>query len=150
MQAKDEAILVIVLVKAWLERDGRFLLARRSATELQAPSAWALPGGKVEPRECRGILMEELRREVQEEVGLEIEGDGRLVYDNCFLRADGAFVVGLTFLCRVKDGDAQALSDTTRVDWFDLQELASFDEAEPWLRIEIDRLLMHYSRFDAC
>ena len=56
------------VVAAWLERDGRVLIAQRAA-----PPAWAgwweFPGGKVEAGETDAIC---LARELREELGTEV------------------------------------------------------------------------------
>ena len=48
MQTQDNAQFHIVLVKGWVEKDGKFLMARRSRKEIQAPGQWSIPGGKME------------------------------------------------------------------------------------------------------
>jgi 8-oxo-dGTP diphosphatase len=54
---------------ALIERDGRLLSVRRSAT-MSLPLKWEFPGGKIEPGESPA---ECLRREVCEELGVEID-----------------------------------------------------------------------------
>jgi (d)CTP diphosphatase len=56
-------------------RDQRFLVIRRSPNVL-APGKWCLPGGGVEPNESHPAA---LRRELREELGLEVE-PGRLLW----------------------------------------------------------------------
>jgi A/G-specific adenine glycosylase len=68
---KLERIEVAVAV---IERDGRLLLQERPAGGLLA-GLWEFPGGKVEPGES---LTAALRREVREELGVEIEAVRRL------------------------------------------------------------------------
>jgi 8-oxo-dGTP diphosphatase len=57
-----------VVVGAAIVRDGRVLAARRTAPA-SAAGRWELPGGKVEPGETDA---ESLRREIVEELGVEI------------------------------------------------------------------------------
>jgi mutator protein MutT len=59
--------VVIEIVNAVLLRDGRVLLARRSAARKAYPDLWSFPGGHVE----RGEGLEQaLHRELREEVGI--------------------------------------------------------------------------------
>lgn len=72
---KKPAVEKIEVVVAVLEKNGRVLLQERPAGGLLA-GLWEFPGGKVEPGET---LTAALRREVREELGVEIEGLRRLV-----------------------------------------------------------------------
>jgi 8-oxo-dGTP diphosphatase len=60
---------VDVAVAVLIRPDGRALLARRPASKVYA-GYWEFPGGKVEPGEP---VIEALKREIREELGVEIE-----------------------------------------------------------------------------
>jgi ADP-ribose pyrophosphatase YjhB (NUDIX family) len=142
MQTKDNAQFHIVLVKGWIEKDGKFLLAKRSLKELHKPGVWSLPGGKVEgEKEEPNILQKTLKKEIKEEVGVEITNVIDLIYNNSFKRVDGAHVISLIFLCHYKSGYAKPLEETAEVRWFTLEELKRFNEAEDFLREEIKELV---------
>ena len=65
-QSSDVAVRGFrVAVNAVIEREGRVLLARRRDS-----GWWNLPGGGVEPGES---VAEGLRREMLEEIGVEVE-----------------------------------------------------------------------------
>jgi len=64
----------IEVAVAVIEKNGRVLLQERPAGGLLA-GLWEFPGGKVEPGES---LIAALRREIREELGVEIEGIRRL------------------------------------------------------------------------
>lgn len=71
----------IHVVGAAIFRDGKCLITRRSA-KMSHALKWEFPGGKIEPGET---AQEALRRELMEELGLEIavgpflgRGEGRL------------------------------------------------------------------------
>lgn len=61
---------------ALIERDGKYLVTRRSKLSTYMPLKWDIPGGIVEPGET---LEEAIHREVSEETGLTIRV-GRVVY----------------------------------------------------------------------
>lgn len=138
METKDNAQFHIVAVKAWVKKGDKYLLARRGMNEVHMPGIWSIPGGKVdECGETVNILQDTLKREVLEEVGLEITYEIDLVFNNIFKRSDGASVVGLTFLCHWKSGEAKPLEDTSEVKWFTLTELLGMEDVEEFLKREI-------------
>lgn len=73
-----------VAIAAIIIKDKKFLIIRRSKNKKRFPGMWTVPGGKLEtndyinlPKETKdywyNVLEKVLRREVKEEVGLEIE-----------------------------------------------------------------------------
>lgn len=141
MKTKDNANFFIVAVKAWVKKGDKFLLARRSMDEVHMPGVWSVPGGKVDGgADTVNVLQETLKKEVLEEVGLEISDDIQLVFNNTFTRSDGSSVVGLTFLCHWKSGEAKPPEDTSEVGWLTIEEQLSMEEIEDFLKREIFEL----------
>src|SRR3989344_7016947 len=73
-----------VVITAIVVRDGKYLITRRSAQKPRFPNMWTVPGGKLEtkdyldlPKDTEhywyNVLEKVLRREVKEEVGIEIK-----------------------------------------------------------------------------
>ncbi len=73
-----------VAITAIIVKDGRYLIARRSPNKKRFPGIWTVPGGKIEtddylklPKDTEfywyNVLEQTLRREVKEEVGIEID-----------------------------------------------------------------------------
>lgn len=120
--------LHIVLVNAVVEKDGKYLIAQRSFEESHMPGWWSLPGGKVDRTEggVRDVLIQTLKREVLEEVGLEIEDRPVLIYNTTFIRSTGHHVIEFCFFCRWKSGEAQALDDSIGVAWVPPSQLDSY------------------------
>jgi mutator protein MutT len=63
---------IIRVVAAVIERDGRYLVARRPEGKRHS-GLWEFPGGKVEPGESDA---EATRRELREELGVEVQAIG--------------------------------------------------------------------------
>jgi ADP-ribose pyrophosphatase YjhB (NUDIX family) len=115
--------------EALLERDGRVLLGRRAFEPRRG--YWDLPGGFLEEGE---EPLDGLRREVREELGIEVEpvawiGTHVEPYDD-------HYVLGLTWLVR-GDGEPTAADDVSELGWFGPEELPAemaFPHQGPLLR----------------
>lgn len=143
METKDKARFFIVLVKCWIEKEGKFLIARRADSEVHAAGTWSLPGGKVDRGDTDNILQVTLAKEVKEEVGLEIDHRIHLIMNNSFTRSDGAKVVNLTFIANYKSGEAEALDQTAEVAWLSLNELKARTDFEDFMKREVEMLANH-------
>ena len=98
--------MFIVNTEAAVFRDGRYLLCRRSEKEEHAPGGLALIGGKVELEGASsGVLEQTIVREVEEEVGIRIEGRPRYVHSTSFVTDLGEPVVNVIFLCEEFSGE---------------------------------------------
>lgn len=84
MEKPENQILHEVVITAIVVKEGRYLITQRSMEEKRFPGMWTVPGGKLEtddyinePKETEhywyNVLEKVLRKEVREEVGLEIE-----------------------------------------------------------------------------
>ena len=64
---------VIEVVAAIIQRDGTYFVTQRGYGEFEG--MWEFPGGKIEPGESREVA---LKREIQEELGVDISIEGLL------------------------------------------------------------------------
>ena len=115
-----------VVVAAAIERDGRYLAARRTKPDWAA-GRWEFPGGKVEPGESE---VDALVREIREELGVEISVGERVpgewpLHDDLVLHL---YVATLT------DGEPQPLDHHDALRWITPEE---FDEVA-WLESDVD------------
>ncbi len=80
----DNQYLHEVAITAIIKKGDKYLIIRRSASKKRFPGMWTVPGGKLEtndylalPKDTEfywyNVLERTLRREVKEEVGIEIE-----------------------------------------------------------------------------
>src|SRR3990167_11171076 len=89
-----------VAITAIVVKDGKYLITRRSPNKKRFPGMWTVPGGKMEtddylklPKETENywynVLERTLRREVKEEVGIDIDN---IIYVTSLatVHADGA------------------------------------------------------------
>ena len=61
---------MITVVAALIEKDGKYLIARRSTGSCDVLGKWEFPGGKVEQEETEGNAIE---REIKEEFEMDIK-----------------------------------------------------------------------------
>lgn len=101
---------------------GQVLLGKRSMNEDVYPGLWCIPGGKIDVEPCEdGIIENNLKREVKEEMGIEIEPIFYLT-SNCLVGGDEAKLY-LIFVSEHVSGNPQGLNDTEEVRWFNFEEL---------------------------
>lgn len=108
-----------VVGAAILRRDGERtrVLAGRRAPHTSSPGYWELPGGKVESHETP---VEALRREIHEELALEIEVE-RFLARGREARPDLVIVLDV-YIARRLGGDLHP-TDHDRVEWITADEI---------------------------
>ena len=131
MDNKSNIVAVTALVKnrEW----DKFLILKRNQDEIAYPWKWAFPGWKLEPWE---VLMETLKREVLEEVWLEIENYKEYLWDFTFMRKDWHNVVWITFMVTAKNEDVILDKEFEWHEWIFPQELDKYDYI-PWMDKEV-------------
>ncbi len=124
----ETRIIVVPLVS---NDNGDLLLCRMCDQRGVFPGQWGLPGGGIEPGEQ---MIEALRRELQEEVGLEVRDiepalfkDG--TYDKTF--ADGSqrpiYMIFLLFRCLAVDPGVTLGEEHDQYAWVPSKKLADYD-----------------------
>lgn len=124
----------VVLVLAAIEKEGKYLLAKRSSKDPQAGGQWSFPGGKVDMEVGDRVIEQTLKKEILEEVGVEIEDTCQLVTNDAFIRVSGHHVISLLLLCKYKSGEAKPLEDQEEVKWMSLEEILSSPEMPSYTR----------------
>jgi 8-oxo-dGTP pyrophosphatase MutT (NUDIX family) len=122
----DDHHLHSLLVNAVVFNEDKVLVSQRSFEEKHMPGAWTIPGGKVDLTEGNvfHILEHNVKKEVLEETGIEIEDTMEMVTNNTFIRgSNNQHVVVIVFKCIYKSGDAKALEDTIDCKWVSKDEV---------------------------
>ena len=124
----------IVAITALIQNTkGKFLIVQRGVHEIAFPGKWALPGGKLERGET---VLDTLKREVLEEVGLEIEDAHWYLRNYSFVRPDGYHVVGFVFQVYAKSEHVTISEDFQGFAWVTPEELSDYDHI-PGLEEEV-------------
>ena len=102
-----------------VQDDKVLLLLRKRPPEA---GTWSLPGGRVEFMER---VEDALARELNEELGIDIEVEALLCVTNHIVHADNAHWVSPAYLVRVISGVPRNLEPekTAAVEWFPLTQL---------------------------
>lgn len=121
-------IILQVGVKILLKNiEGKYLLVRRNPKKYPEVGAkWDIVGGRIDPGTP---LMENLKREIKEEVNLEYQGQPTLVAAQDILRVEGRHVVRLTYTGEIQ-GEPKLDDDHLEAKWFSSKELESLPESE--------------------
>lgn len=121
--------------------EGKYLITKRSLAKKAFPGKWTVPGGGVstddyiedEPTNAAGqwynVVEKTLRREILEEVNVEIERPEYLL-DLAYIRPDGVPEIILSYMCKYMSGDVTVDGDggdTIDFAWATLHELKSYD-----------------------
>jgi len=103
--------------------EGKFLLIKRANEGIHA-GKWALPGGMVELNE---FYENALKREIKEEVNLNLKKILKKVADYEYPRPDGRITVGTSFSIEVENYEIKPNKEVSDFRWVSLEELAELD-----------------------
>ena len=117
-----------------------FLIAKRALREKAFPGRWTVPGGKLVLSEYKdvpkttpdawyNIVEWVLRKEIREEVNLEVEKPQYLT-DLIFIQPDGYPVLVLSYWCFYKSGEVKLFKDLIEHAWVTAEEAKNYDLIE--------------------
>lgn len=126
-----------LVVTAIIIKDGKYLIVQRSQSKKAWPGMWTVPGGGVEiddyintektNTDCWYFAVEKtLRREIREEVGLEIDRV-RYLLDLAFIRPDGIPVITLSFYCDWRQGEVKLNEENIDWRWVSFAEAKNYE-----------------------
>ncbi|MFZ3076929.1 MAG: NUDIX domain-containing protein [Candidatus Aenigmatarchaeota archaeon] len=111
-------------LKAIIEKEGKFLILKRSEKDEFRANEWDIPGGGMkfgeEPKEC-------LKREVKEESGLDIDNIKPLSFWTFFKDSGRTQVFVVNVLCKHKSGKVILSNEHSEFKWIDSDEVGKFN-----------------------
>jgi len=111
-------------------KDGKYLVVCRSAEKYPEVGAkWDIVGGRINPGYS---LVENLRREVMEETGLEIKYEPKLVTAQDIIKTD-KHVVRLTYT-GLADEEVKLSTEATEYRWLTLEEISSLEPMDKYFK----------------
>lgn len=125
----------IVNVEAAIYKGNQWLIIKRSEKEEHAPGILSLVGGKVETDSVTSNILEEtLRREIREEVGIEVTNDLCYLESKLFYATTGEPVVDMVFLCEYQSGEININpEEVSEAYWMSYPKILSCTDSPEWL-----------------
>jgi 8-oxo-dGTP pyrophosphatase MutT (NUDIX family) len=127
-----------VVVTAIIVKEGKYLITKRSKNKKRFPSKWTVPGGKLEttdytdlPKDTKfywyNVLEKVLKREVKEEVGINISGT-EYVTSLATIHGDGNPSLVVSCMADYKSGKIRLQEEETEdFAWVSLKEAKKYD-----------------------
>lgn len=134
-------IFLQVGVKILLKnKEGKFLLLRRSLEKYpEITGRWDIVGGRIEAGKP---LIENLKREVKEETGLNLIGDPKLIVAQDILKVPGKHIVRLTYIGEAEGEIVLDQSENDMHKWFDWNELSLLDDVDMFFKELLNKKLV--------
>ena len=112
---------MITVVAALIEKDGKYLIARRSTGSVDVYGRWEFPGGKVEKHETEEHAIE---REIKEEFEMDVKAREFLLNNICEY-PDKTVDLRL-YKCDYQNGEFH-LHDHSEYKFVDKEEIVNYD-----------------------
>jgi 8-oxo-dGTP pyrophosphatase MutT (NUDIX family) len=130
----------IVVTGILVDENGKFLITKRAGWEKAFPNKWTVPGGKLEVMDYAlkqkdtsehwyNVLENVLKREILEEVGLEIM-DIDYVTSMVYIRPDNIPCLIISLWAKPKTKEVKLCNALTDFKWVDLEETKNYDLIE--------------------
>jgi 8-oxo-dGTP diphosphatase len=136
-KANDDNLHEIVIT-AIVIKDSKYLITRRSPNKRRFPGKWTVPGGRLEisdyidlPKETEfywyNVLEKVLKREVEEEVGIQIK-NVEYVTSLATIHDDGNPSLVISCLADYDSGEITLQEEETdKFEWVTLEEAKDYD-----------------------
>ena len=142
-----------VVVTGIIIKDNKYLIAKRSSSEKVFPGLWTVPGGKLEQEDYTtlksnadfgqwyNVFEQLLKREVKEEVGLDVKNIKYLT-NLVFRRPDNIPVVVISLFADHAKGEVKLSDELSEHKWITVEEVKDY-EFIAGIRDEIELLDKH-------
>lgn len=136
----DKNLTHYIVVTGILVKDGKYLITKRADWEKAFPGRWTVPGGKLEvldyvlrekdtPHHWYNVFEDLLRREIEEEVGLEFDNLG-YVTSLVYIRPDKIPCMIVSLYGDAKTDNVRLCHALTEYAWVTLEEAKNYDLIE--------------------
>lgn len=133
----DKNLLHYIVVTGILVKEGKCLIVKRAEWEKAFPGKWTVPGGKLEvldyvlrkkdtQHHWYNVLEGLLKKEIKEEIGLEIEKIG-YVTSMVYIRPDDVPCLIISLFAEPSEGEVRLDKSLTEYAWVTLEETEGYD-----------------------
>lgn len=132
--------MFIVNVEGAIRKNDKWLIIERSKKEEHAGGLLSLVGGKVDIEgDSSEVLERTMKREILEEVGVNVKDRINYVHSTSFLTDKGENVVDIVFLCEYESGEAfsKSTDEVEEVLWLTTEEILSNPNSPIYLKESI-------------
>lgn len=136
----DKSKTHYIVVTGILVKEGKYLITKRADWEKAFPGMWTVPGGKLEVLDYAlkqkdtgphwyNVLENLLKREIKEEVDLEIKNIG-YVTSMVYIRSDEIPCLIISLFAEPEEGEIKLCNALTEYKWVDINEAKEYDLIE--------------------
>ena len=129
-----------IAVTGIVVKDGKYLITRRALNKKNFPGKWTVPGGNLEVKDYihrrkdtsshwYNVLEDVLRREIKEEVGLNVKNLG-YVTSMTFIRPDHTPTLIISVFAEYGSGEVVLNEESVDFAWVSLEEAKGYDLIE--------------------
>lgn len=131
--------VIVPMVAAIVEKDGKYLMIRRSENNITGRNQWQFPEGKIRFGENPE---DALKRELKEETGLDLISADFLNYHSAVakFKIGAAHMLRLFFKCNV-EGKVRLSKEHRDWNFFDVEEMENLDIVKTLKMEEIRKML---------
>ena len=133
----DRNLVHYIVVTGIILKDGKYLIAKRAEWEKAFPGKWTVPGGKLEVLDYvlrkkdtsshwHHVFENLLKREVEEEVGLEIKNIN-YVTSMVYIRSDKIPCLIVSLYAETENENIRLCHALTDFAWVNLEEAKNYD-----------------------
>lgn len=130
---------IFVNVEGTILKDGKWLMIVRGEKEEHAAGTLSMVGGTLETEiNLDNALEMTLHREIQEEIGIEVEDEMVYIESKTFTTDSGNKCLDVVFLCKYKSGEPKTLTDeVSDILWMTTEEVMNYSKTPLWIKQSI-------------
>lgn len=134
-------ITLQVGVKVFLRNtEGKILLVRRSEEKYgKTKGSWDIVGGRIDPGTS---LIENLKREVEEETKLQITSEPKLIAAQDIIPNEERHIVRLTYVAVTEGEPVLDTSENSEYKWLTFEELIQTEDLDAYAKELLDKGLI--------
>jgi len=132
----------IVNVEAAIFQNNKWLMILRSKKEDHAGGTLSMVGGKIDYSDALTDTLEfGVKREILEEVNVQVQEKLEYVESKMFVSAKGNHVIDIVFVAEYKSGDPSAMieDEVDEVSWMTFEEIKSNPNTPPWILASMEK-----------